>query len=120
MDKNKIRRIIWNAINAHFILTDNLRLSANLKYEPNKSIAQTMAIGFSYQYDIDRSDIEVLLCVEPSSHDKKLENFLSIVKKAANDRQYGIKLTDSENFFQRYLMCSRYIRKRLGYYMEIN
>jgi len=119
MNQTKIRKAIWQAINVHFILTDPIRLSANLKYEPNKSIAQILAIGFCNQYDLDRGSIESLLCIEPSSYDKKMENFILIIKKASNDRQYGIKINDMENFFQRYLMCSRYIRKRLRYYVEV-
>lgn len=117
MSEDKIRNLIWKAISVHFILTNQVRLSTNLKHEPNKSIAQIMAVGLSNQYNLNRDVTEKLLCIEPSSYDKKFTNFMSVIKKASNERQHEVKDPDSENFFQRYLMCSRYIRKRMVYYM---
>ena len=117
MDKIKIRKVIWQAINAHFILDDPVRLEANLKMEKNKSIAQIMAIGLSQQYDISRHTIENILCIESMGYDNKLKSFLNLVKKSANKIGNHSVDPDLKDFYHRYNMCSRYVRRRLGYYI---
>lgn len=118
MNKDTLRKLIWNAINTHFIVEDRISLATSLKNEPNKTIAQIIAVGFCNQYDISRHEVLALLGIENPSYDKKLEVFLKTVKIAAYNRRIRHNNPEIENFFQRYLMCSRYIRKRAVNYMD--
>jgi hypothetical protein len=119
MDENKIRKLIWQAINTHFILVNSVSLEANLSHENNKSIAQMIAIGLCNQYNIPREIVQQLLCIEPSSYNNKLRLFIQTVKKAANNQQYNNLTEDQKSFFYRYLMCSRYVRRRAVYYVKV-
>lgn len=116
---NKIRTTIWAAVNNHFSVTNAVRLEARLKYEKNKTIAQTIAIGFCNQYGLDRESTESLLCIESSGYDTKLSVFLDLVKLSASDKQHGFKDPDLKDFYLRYMMCNRFIRRRLKSYVEI-
>ncbi len=119
MDDNKIIKLIWQAVDTHFILVNPLSLEANLRHENNKSIAQTVAIGLCNQYNISRDITEKMLCIEPSSYDNKLRLFNQTVKRLANTQQYGGLTEDQKSFFHRYMMCSRYVRRRTTYYVKV-
>ena len=104
----KITQLIWMAVAVHFVVLNSTTLTANLKYEKNRTIAQAMAIGLSNQYQIERDDIQKILCIEPSGYDNKLNTFMELIKKG------GEGSTDPEvrNFYTRYQMCSRFIKRR--------
>ena len=110
---SKIRKLIWNAVRTHFKLTNQMTLATSLKYEPNKSIGQTIAIGLSNQYGLSRTEVEKLLCIEPSSYDNKLKVFLDTIRNHEKD-------DDSKNFWHRYRMCDRYVKRRIEYFVVIS
>ena len=104
-----ITQLIWMAVAVHFVVLNGMTLTASLKYEKNRTIAQAMAIGLSNQYQIERDDIQKILCIEPSGYDNKLNTFIELVKKGGE----GSDDPEVRNFYTRYSMCSRYIRRRL-------
>lgn len=108
MDKT-ITQLIWMAVIVHFVVINPLTLSANLRYEKNRTIGQAMAIGLSNQYLIERDDIEKILCIESTGYNNKLEIFLNLVKAGAEPDCDP----EARDFYVRYQMCSRYIRRRL-------
>lgn len=115
--KDKIRQIIWKAVQSHFSLNDQTRLETNLKYEKNKTIAQVVAIGLCDQYGIDRKDVESILCIEPIGYDNKLKTFTSSVAKLAIKEPW--KDDDLIDFDRRLSMCSRFIRRRTNPHYKV-
>ena len=115
MTKEKIRKIIWGAIAAHFALIDPVRLEANLKYERNKTIAQVIAVGLCDQYDIPRETTESLMCIDPVSYDHKLRMFRLHVKRGMEDSVNR----DGKEWMTKYELSSRYVRRRIrdGYFV---
>jgi len=103
-----ITQLIWMAVAVHFVVLNPITLSANLKYEKNRTIAQAMAIGLSNQYQIERDDVEKILCFEPTGYNNKLETFMELVRLGAE----GSSDPEVQDFYRRYQMCSRYIRRR--------
>lgn len=104
--QEKIRLIIWDAINAHFILNNSSNLNANLRYEKNQTIAQVMAIGLCNQYQIDKEDVADVLCIDLSSYNNKLKTFISLTKDSATGTKPELK-----DWKRRLSMCSRYVRR---------
>lgn len=117
MTKDKLRKLIWAAIQNHFTLTDTTRLETSLKYEKNKTIAQVIAIGLCVQYDIDVDTVQKVLCIEPVGYKNKLDTFNEMTH-----RMSGVITTPDEDlvdFKRRYSMCSRYVRRRTTPYYSV-
>lgn len=109
MNKDKILRIIWRAIAAHFVLKDGNRLEADLKYEKNKSSAQVVAIGLCDIYDIPREDVETRLCIEPSSYDHKLKTFRDTLNFAVENDD----IPENKEWLNIFFMSARYVLRRV-------
>lgn len=118
----EIRKLIWQAINNHYSVTDPVRLEARLKHENNKTIAQTIAIGLCHQYGLDREETEVLLCMDSTGYDTKLEVFRRMLTISIEQWRQGFPNGGEEtlkDFLNRYVMTSRYVRRRIKPYLQI-
>lgn len=111
--REKIRKLIWGAINNHFIVKNTVNLETDLKYEKNKTIAKVMAVGLSHQYHLDRRTTEMILCINRTGYDTKLKEFMRLTKDCI-----GSDDEDLKNWKHRLGMTSRWVRRNYKTYYE--